>query len=146
MLALLELVVCVCLRAGKSDTLNCTLQYLVFSVVGRLLRKTWYSPVEGKTHRAQKHERVFDNSAACFAGLYALLFLILINSEISNEITLFSVMIGIHSLFFSPDWNGNITRKKVHEVNNIEHVERQSLLSFLLALDGWQECKNKHSF
>lgn len=61
--------------------------------------------MEGNTTGAQKHERVFDNSAACFAGLYALLFLILINLEISNEITLFSVMIGIHSLFFSPDWN-----------------------------------------
>lgn len=55
-------------------------------------------------------------------------------------------MLGTHGLFLSPDWNRNITRKKVHEVNNIEHVERQSLLSFLLALDGWQDCKNKNSF
>lgn len=37
-------------------------------------------------------------------------------------------------------------KKEVNKVNNIECVERQSLLSFLLALDGWQDCKYKHSF
>jgi len=47
--------------------------------------------VEEDTNRVQKHECVFDPSA----GLNAFLFLILINLEISNEITLFSVMIGI---------------------------------------------------
>lgn len=36
--------------------------------------------------------------------------------------------------------------EKLHEVNNIEYVERQSLLSFLLAHDGWQDCKCKHFF
>lgn len=69
-----------------------------------------------------------------------------INIEVSNKSILFTVIIGIHGLFFSPEWNWNIARKKVHEVNNIEHVEKQSLLSFLLALDGWQDYKNKYSF
>lgn len=36
--------------------------------------------------------------------------------------------------------------EKLQKVNNIEYVERQSLLSFLLALDGWQDYKFKHYF
>lgn len=133
------------LHAGRKDTFNYTFQYLVFSVVRNLLQEEmYYFLVEETTDSSKKW--MSNSSAGCFAGLSAFPFLILINLEISNESILFSVIIGIHGLFSSPEWNWNIARKKVHEVNNIEHVEKQSLLSFLLALDGWQDFKNKHSF
>lgn len=86
MLVLLELVVFIRSHLGKSETLYSTFQCLVFSVARTLLRKTLYSLVEESTNRVQKYEWVFENSAACFAGLYAFLLVILINLEISSEV------------------------------------------------------------
>ena len=77
---------------------------------------------------------MFDNFATCFAGFYASLFLILIYLEISNDNTLFYIIIEIHCLCFSSEWNWNIKRKKMPEVNDTDNVERQRLLSFPLGL------------